>query len=351
MDQQRNGDSANMKVSLVVPVRDEAATINPLLESIAAQTRQPDEIVLVDGGSRDSTVEILKAARLRNPKIRVIEASKASPGLGRNIGIANARYDWIALTDAGNRLDPQWLERLLEVAQSHPGIDIVCGNYEPVMDSFFVECAAIAYLPSRRFGPAGDMRGQFIASSLVTSNAWRSVGGFPDLRAAEDLIFFEELDKKGAVVEWAPKAMVHWELRKTLGSTFRRFVLYSKWNVWVKRQRHWHYGVAIPYALAVPFLVLAVVHRWWWIVIPLSALFARVFRRIRQNRESRGLAWLLNPLRFAGVLMITLAIDLATFVGWIAALLKPSESRRITGMLNNIRGTDSPFSKAPVQTN
>ncbi|PYS29091.1 MAG: hypothetical protein DMF75_17840 [Acidobacteria bacterium] len=83
-------DAAKIEVSLVIPVRDEAASIEKLLASIAAQTRKPDELVIVDGGSKDGTLKILHEARVNNPKLRVIEASKASAGLGRNIGIANA---------------------------------------------------------------------------------------------------------------------------------------------------------------------------------------------------------------------------------------------------------------------
>ena len=336
MDQPGFDDSAKIRVSLVVPVLDEAATINQLLESIEAQVRQPDEVIFVDGGSRDGTQDLLLAARAVNPKVRFIQARKASPGLGRNIGITNARYDWIALTDAGNRLDPHWLERLVETAESRPTA-IVCGNYEPVIDSFFTECASIAYVPASIPMPGGTVRGPFIASSLVSSEAWQSVGGFPDMRAAEDLIFFEELSKKGHAIEWAPEAVVHWELRPSLGSTFRRFVLYSKWNVWGERQRHWHYRIALFYVAGLPFLVLAFINSWWWLLVPLSVLFTRVAKRIWEHRENRGVGWVLNPVRFAVVATVTLAIDLAMFVGWVGALIKPSQARRVRGMLQNLR--------------
>src|SRR6266436_6673846 len=132
-------NEAKIELSLVIPVRDEAATITNLLASIAAQTLEPDEVVIVDGGSKDGTLKILHEARAHNPKIRVIEAAKASPGLGRNIGIANARHEWIALTDAGIRLDPKWLARLVEIAQWQPELNIVCGSFEPETDSFFKE--------------------------------------------------------------------------------------------------------------------------------------------------------------------------------------------------------------------
>ena len=61
-------------------------------------------------------------------------------------------------------------------------------------------------------------------------------------------------------------------------------------------------------------------------------------KNIWQHREGASVVWVLNPLRFACVLAIVLAIDLATFVGWIGALLKPGESRRISAMLICMRG-------------
>jgi GT2 family glycosyltransferase len=334
---ERIGDPARIRVSLVVPVCDEAARVRQLLESIAAQSRQPDEIVFVDCGNLEGK-ELLRSARVDNPNVRVIEAGKTSRALGRNIGIANARCEWIALTDARNRLDPQWLERLIEVAVSQPDVDIVCGDFEPEIDSFFKECAAIVYVPSSTPITGGSDRGPFFASSLVRREAWKSVGGFADMPAAEDLIFLQELREKGHPLGWAPGATVHWEMSSTLGSTFRRFVLYSSCHAWAKRQRYWHYGVARLYAVAIPFIILAAVHHLWWLVVPVMVLFARTTKNIWQRREGLGVVWVLNPRRLAGVLAITLTIDLATFVGWIGALLNRSESRRISRMLTTMSG-------------
>jgi glycosyltransferase involved in cell wall biosynthesis len=328
-ESQQINNEAKLEVSLVIPVRDEAATINNLLASIAAQTRAPDEVVIVDGGSKDGTVKILREARAHNPKIRVIEASKASPGLGRNIGISNARYEWIALTDAGIRLDPHWLARLVEVALAHPDLDMVCGTFEPEIDSFFKECASIAYVPIKTQMAGGSVRGPFIASSLVKREAWSSVGGFPDLRASEDLIFFEEIKRKGHNMGWAPGAVVHWELRATLWRTIRRFVSFSSANVWAGQERRWHYGMLRFYLFSLPFVALAAFMSVWWLLVPMALQLARVGKNIWLHREGRGLFWVLNPVRFAYVLVITIAIDLATFVGWLMAVLKPGEARRI----------------------
>ena len=321
--------AVKLEVSLVIPVRDEAASINNLLASVAAQTRAPDEVVIVDGGSKDGTLKLLREARAHNPKIRVIEASKASPGLGRNIGISNARYEWIALTDAGIRLDPHWLARLVEVALAHPDLDMVCGTFEPEIDSFFKECASIAYVPIKTQMARGSVRGPFIASSLVKRKAWYSVGGFSDLRASEDLIFFEELKGKGHKMGWAPGAVVHWELRPTLWRTIRRFMSFSSENVWAGQKQRWHYGVLRFYLVSLPFVALAAFMSAWWLAVPIAIQLARVGKNVWLHRDGRGLSFVLNPLRIGYVLVITIAIDLATFAGWFTALLNREEATRI----------------------
>jgi glycosyltransferase involved in cell wall biosynthesis len=330
--------SLEPKVSLVIPVRDEAGTIQELIDSIQHQSRKPDEVLFVDGGSSDGTINILRQACAQNPSFRLLEARKALPGQGRNIGVANSLFDWIAFTDGGNRLEPDWLEQLIAVANSDPETGIVCGNFEPVTDSFFTQCAAVAYLSTKVPRENGLVRGPFIASSLVRRDVWHAVGGFPELRAAEDLIFFEEIERKGYKFKWAPRATVHWEIRPGLWSTFRRFLLYSCVNVWARRQNKWHYGVARSYLLGLPFFILAVWQSLWWLLVPLVALGVRVGRRLWLWREGRGLLWVFNPLRFAYVLVITLTLDLATFAGWFAAILKRNEARRIKNHMRTRRG-------------
>lgn len=313
-------------------------TIDRLVDSILRQTRPPDEVIFVDGGSHDGTVDHLKAVCKANSTFRLITARKALPGQGRNIGVANANYDWIAFTDAGNVLEPDWLEQLVSVADSDPQTGIVCGNFEPVTDSFFTESASIAYLPGKSSSESDYIRFPFIASSLVRRDVWHAAGGFPELRAAEDLIFFEELERRGFTIKRAPKAMVHWELQKTLWKTFRRFFIYSRVNVWAGRQRYWHYGVARLYLIGLPFFVLAIWDRALWILVPILGLCARVLSHVWQHRGNHRLWWVFNPLRLGCVLLITLATDLATFAGWISALPNRREAARIKSHLITRRG-------------
>ena len=309
-----------MKVSLVIPLRNEEESLPRLLHTIQQQALKPEEIVLVDGGSTDNTLELARRAAESDSNIHVIEAGPATPGRGRNVGIEAAANEWVALTDAGNRLDSNWLKHLVAQVDADPSADVVYGNFEPVIDSWFTRCAALAYLPPMEMHEGGMMRGPSIVSALLRRDVWRKLGGFPDLRAAEDLVFMSGIQESGFKIKWAPQATVWWEMQPNLALTFRRFTLYSMHNVLAGRQWDWHYGVARQYVLAIAFVLLAVLHSPWWLTGFGVWLGARIIRSIWRRREKRSLWWALNPLQFVTVGVIILTIDLATFVGWARAL-------------------------------
>lgn len=325
--------SPDLSISLVIPVRNEEESLARLVASVRRQTRRPEEVLLVDGGSTDRTVELARElAAGGGPEFRVVEAGEATPGRGRNVGAQAARNPWIAFTDAGISLDPEWLERLAEKVLEDSSIEVVYGSFEPAARTFFERCAAVAYVTPKAARDGVPMRGPSIASSLVRRDVWRRAGGFPDMRAAEDLIFMERVAALGARTAWAPRATVSWQLQPTLARTFRKFALYSKHNVWAGRQRFWHYGVARQYAVALAFVALAFAHSTWWLVVPALGLAARAARSILRHREGRPLVWALNPLQFLCVAAVIVTVDLATFAGWAQALLtRPAAVRASSG--------------------
>lgn len=313
------------KVSLVIPVRNEADSIDVLLESIERQTVQPDEIIIVDGGSTDKTLEILAARSAGDEWLKLIAVDEATPGKGRNIGIDAAKNEWIALTDAGIRLDETWLAELTANCQN---ADIVYGNYAPELSSpfskdkksLFLTAATIAYVPAQR---PGKIRSMAIASYLLRKEVWEAVGGFPDLRAAEDLMFMEQakqLDFKSAT---APKAMMYWSLRPDVASTFAKFRLYSKHNVWADRQWDWHYGIARQYAVMLPFVLLGIIHSFWWLIAFPVWLAARTIKRAAAYWHELGGRVLFDPRVLSITAFLILVIDAATFAGWFEAAIKP----------------------------
>jgi glycosyltransferase involved in cell wall biosynthesis len=313
-----------MKVSIVIPVRDEEPSIRELLDSLLAQTRPPDEIVITDGGSTDATPQIIEEYIRNGAPVRLIRAGAALPGRGRNLGAAQARHDWIAFTDAGIRLANNWLESLIARATADDSIDVVYGSWSPVTNTFFKQCAAIAYVPPP--SSHNGTRPRFIASTLLRREAWEKVKGFPeDLRSAEDLLFMDRVENAGYRFVFEPRAQVQWDLRPTLWSTFKRFVVYSRNNIRAGLFRQWQSTILMRYGvLAALALAAAIIEpRWIWFVIALwlLMLIARTAVSIRRNRVCYPASFLQNLARGAMVMSLIAVLDLAAIIGSIQWLL------------------------------
>jgi hypothetical protein len=230
-----------------------------------------------------------------------------------------ARNAWIAFTDAGIQLDSGWLEQLILAAERDPAAEVVFGSYEPQIRSFLDSCAVGAYVPARHATASGRVRGPTVASLLVSRDAFDAAQGFPDLRAAEDLVFFERLSRGHVPVTWAPGAVAYWETPPSVSATYRRFRQYSRQNVLLGRQRHWHYGVARIYVAAAAAVCVALAwDRRAVRLLPLGPLI-RAWHNLWPHRREFGLAFILNPMRIAGVAGLTLVVDAATFCGWASA--------------------------------
>ena len=196
-----------IKISVVVPVRDEAKTIRALVEGLLSQSLPPNEIVITDGGSLDQTRAIIKEFIDRGAPVTLLTDSDSLPGRSRNIAAANARNDWLAFIDAGITPDHNWLQALSDQVSQPAHADVVYGSYDPVIDSFFTECAAIAYVPPPAMTEKGPVRPYSIASALMPRVAWEKAGGFPEhLRSAEDLVFMQRVEAAGFRIVRAPES-------------------------------------------------------------------------------------------------------------------------------------------------
>jgi glycosyltransferase involved in cell wall biosynthesis len=309
-----------MRISVVVPVRNEEQSIRALLDGLLGQTRAPDEIVITDNGSTDSTPEIVESYARRGAPVRLIRERAGWPGRGRNIGAAQATGEWLAFIDAGIRPETDWLEQLARRATEEPETEVVYGAWEPVTDSFFKECAAISYVPPPVPVGGGLMRPRSIASSLMRRRVWRAVGGFPEnLRSAEDLLFMQEVERAGFVTAYAPRAVVRWDIQPSLGRTFRRFTTYSRHNMRAGLWRQWQRAVFRRYALLVAAALPAFAFGWRWL-LAVAALWllmqaARAATALRRNRQSYPAGALRQAARLLALVLLVTVLDAATIAG------------------------------------
>jgi glycosyltransferase involved in cell wall biosynthesis len=244
--------SVTIKVSLISTLKDEAGSVGPFLDGLLRQSRLPDEIVLVDGGSSDDTVAQIERARASAPvPIRLIEAPGANISEGRNVAVAEAAHEVIAVTDAGTRPEPDWLEKLVAPFESNPETGVSCGFFLPGGDGWRHRTLAIAITPQREeIDPV-----KFLPSSRSVAfrrSWWSEVGGYPEwLNHCEDLVFDFELRRAGAPFAFAPDSIVTWDARPDLRSFARQYFNYARGdghaNLWLKRHvlRYGAYGTGL----------------------------------------------------------------------------------------------------------
>lgn len=219
---------AASRVALITTVLNEAASLPALLDSIDAQTRPPDELIAVDGGSTDGTLDALHAWAESRSWVRVISAPGATIARGRNLAIAATRAPIIAATDAGVRLDPRWLEHLARALDCDPDADVASGFFVSAPETGFERALGATTLPMT----ADISPSTFLPSSRSVAfrrSAWEAVGGYPEwLDYGEDLVFDLALQRKGLRFVWVPEAIVSFRPRRTLPAFVRQYFLYAR---------------------------------------------------------------------------------------------------------------------------
>lgn len=315
-----------MQISVIVPVRNEESSISVLLDGLLAQSLIPQEIVIADGGSTDATTSIISEYVDRGAPIQLIRSGPAMPGRGRNLAASRAVGEWLAFIDAGVCPDKRWLENLARRVTDDSEV-VVYGSYEPVIDTLFKECAALAYLQPPREVEGAFIRPRSITSALMKRSIWEAVGGFPeDLRSAEDLLFMNKVERAGYRVARAPDAVVHWYLQPDIWQTFKRFVTYARNNIRAGLWRQWQAAIFQRYAVLAASALPAHVFGYSWLLVTLILWFltlaARGLVSLRRNRRCYPANPRRNFVRLLVLIPLIAVLDAATFVGSIQWLLK-----------------------------
>jgi glycosyltransferase involved in cell wall biosynthesis len=211
-----------MKVTLIATVLNAGEHVGGFLASIAAQTRRPDEVVIVDGGSTDGTLEALRAAE----HVTVLEAPGANIARGRNVAVAAATHDVLAVADADCTYDPGWLEHLLGPIEA--GADVSMGRTDPIVDGFLAACTTGA-IPSATEAVEESTFMPSARSVAFRRDAIEAVGGYPEwLAIGEDMWVNHRWRERGLDMRLAPEAVAGWQPRPTLTATWDQYFRYAR---------------------------------------------------------------------------------------------------------------------------
>jgi len=287
------------------------------MKDILNSTHLPKEIVIVDGGSTDNTVERLhdfqKECQRKNVKLRVEMKPGVNIAQGRNIAISMVENEVIAVTDAGCRLEPDWLYRItLPILEDRA--DMVGGFYIPVAHTRFQRVLSeITVAPSPPSGFLPSSR-----SIAFTKTLWEKVGGYPEwLMWGEDTLFDQYCLKAGARYVIEPSAKVLWELRSDCKQAIKQFYCYALGDGQALRLAKSHVIVQVVYWGSIGLILMGYI---------LHAFALMIFFHFGMLVKRRGFA-IENMMRAC---LLLAGIQTARFYGYTRGVIWRVTNRKRT---------------------
>lgn len=314
-------------VAVVVPVLDEAETLPALLADLAAQEPPLEELVVVDAGSADGTLELLQAQEQALAALRVVEAPGATPGRGRNEGVRAASARVVVTLDAGSRVDRSFVAALAAPVVEDGAVAV--GVSEPDARTAFERAAGwftlSAFKPPEHSGP---IAGQHLPAGrngfCFTRRAWEAAGGYPpELPWGEDKVFLRALRAAGHDVVVVPEAVVRWRPRRSLREVYSQYRNYGRGDALARIDRQNELVAFGIYGLGAALAVLAALGSRTAAALLLAGVAGYLALFVLAARRSlgwdRALAW---------IPALRLVVDVAKLHGFLEGALLRSRFRR-----------------------
>lgn len=299
-----------MKVTVVVTALNEEKTIEKLLQALVGQTSKPNEIIIVDGGSSDDTVNLVRRFSMKNEiEVRVL-VKKGNRAKGRNAGIKMTKNNIIAITDAGGYPKRDWLLKITEQFKSKE-IQAVSGYYQPVSSSSFQEAVApyFAVMPDKI-----HKNMEFLPSSrsiAFRKSIWKKVGGYPERYSHnEDLVFDYNLKTIGVKFFFEPDAVVYWYPPKNLFAAVKQFFRFAFGDAQAGLKRPKIRLIFLRYGAGALLLSFGFYQLLSFLVVLYIAW--AIGKNSRYVKSRQGIFWL--PL-------IQAVSDFAVMIGFLAGIL------------------------------
>ena len=198
------------RISVIIPLYNKEQEIEGTLRSVLAQTIEPLEIIIINDGSTDRSAEIVR--EVNSPLVRLITQSNKGECAARNHAFEISQGDYVALLDADDQWQPNFLEEISSMIEEFPG----CGVYATAFNIVSHEGIFPAKCPSKRGVVDNffrDSAHQFIAipsASCIPRRVFDEVGGFPEgMKIAGDLYMWIKIARKFKVC-FSPERAVNY---------------------------------------------------------------------------------------------------------------------------------------------
>ena len=220
-------------ISLVSTIFNDRDGLETFFEAMGSQMRMPDEIVIVDAGSKDGTWELLQAESMRSDrpwKMKAIQEIRCNVARGRNLAIEAASGDLIVSTDIGCDWDIEWLDELVRPLLLDRSIEQVNGSWAVRREELSFPWALTEWALK------GDQKLEATPESHCSSrsiayrkNVWEALGRYPeDLTLAGDDAVYDYLSVRAGVKRaGAPKVRCYWHRHESLNGFFKEAFRYG----------------------------------------------------------------------------------------------------------------------------
>ncbi|MFI5360985.1 MAG: glycosyltransferase family 2 protein [Elusimicrobiota bacterium] len=230
-------------VSVVIPCRNEARHIRPVIDSLLASAypRERIEFIFVDGMSADGTKEILEAAAREHAEIRVVDNPSFTTPVAMNLGIKAARGETIVRMDAHSVYPADYIPRCVRLLRSGSKIGNAGGLIVTVPNGEGPWARAVAFVTTHRFGVGGAAFRSRATPGFVDTVAFgtfrravlEEVGLFDErLTRNQDNELNARLQRAGYAIAFDPSIKVRYRNQPSLKGLLRQAFLSGMWNVY-----------------------------------------------------------------------------------------------------------------------
>ncbi|MBI3485820.1 glycosyltransferase family 2 protein [Candidatus Daviesbacteria bacterium] len=191
-----------MKVSVVIPTFNEEKAIADCLEALFKQTYKNLEIIVVNDGSTDKTLEILSKFKNENPKVKVLTQKHLGAGLARNLGAKNAEGEILVFVDADMTFDKKFISNLIKPILSKKAIGSFSKD-EFVLNktNIWSKCWNVnKNLPFNKMHPKNYPDEQAVFRAILKKE-FLKVGGFDSIGYIDDYTLSKKLNAKAKVAK------------------------------------------------------------------------------------------------------------------------------------------------------
>jgi glycosyltransferase involved in cell wall biosynthesis len=227
-------------VSVVVPIRNEAAFIADLVSSILRQDYPADrmEVIVADGMSEDGTGEILRTLQDRDARLVVVNNPGRIVSTGLNAATERARGEIIIRIDGHAVIAPDFIRQNVLLLQEHPEAWSVGGPIRHVGKTRFGQAAALAMSHPLGVGNAShrfaDYEGYAEGAAFPAIRRWvfNRIGLFDErLVRNQDDEFNYRIQRAGGLVYISPRVRYSYFVRSRPGQLFRQYFQYAFWRI------------------------------------------------------------------------------------------------------------------------